>query len=153
MASVSATGWPYVQHRGGSRGFLKVIDASTIGFAEYKGNRQYISLGNFSADPRVSIILMDYKNRQRLKLLGHARVVDRHQEPELLQALASNDEEAPGRGIVISLMGFDWNCPKYITPRLTFDELATQLEPLTSRIHELEAENARLRVMADPDAV
>jgi len=119
MASVSETGWPYVQHRGGPPGFLKVIDPRTIGFADFRGNRQYVSVGNLATDDRVALILVDYPNRSRLKLLGHAQVIAPEQT-ELLAAL-----QTPGyrgkveRGLLIKVAAFDWNCPQHITPRYT----------------------------------
>lgn len=119
MASVGETGWPYVQHRGGPAGFMKVLDERTIGFADYSGNRQFVSTGNFEADTRVALFFMDYPNRTRLKMLGRVRVVG-IEEPEMLARL-----EDPGypaqveRGFVIEVAAFDWNCPQHITPRFT----------------------------------
>jgi hypothetical protein len=145
MASVSETGWPYVQHRGGPKGFLKVIDAHTIGFADYRGNRQYVSVGNVSNDDRVSLFLMDYPNQQRLKLLGHARIIDAAAEPEIAAKLQDDYAAKVERGIVISVEGYDWNCPQHITPRFTADEIAEVLGPVEERMKALEAENAALR--------
>lgn len=140
FASVSETGWPYVQHRGGAPGFLKVPDDRTLAFADYPGNRQYITFGNLGGDNRVALFLMDYPKRRRLKILAHARVIDSDHEPGILQQF-SGDGEMPQRGVMLSLEGFDWNCPKYITPRFTLAELA----PLQARLEALEAENAKLR--------
>lgn len=123
MATVSETGWPYIQHRGGPPGFLKVIDSHTIGFADYRGNRQYVSIGNLSSDDRVSLFLMDYPNRQRLKMLGHARTIDVTSEPDLIAKLKDNYEAKIERGILIQIEGYDWNCPQHITPRFTTAEL------------------------------
>ncbi len=118
QATVSQSGWPYVQHRGGPAGFLKVLDERNIGYADFSGNRQYISVGNLRGDDRVSLLLMDYPGRQRLKIWGRARVVDERAEPELLAKLESPDFRGPvERGIVVRVEAFDWNCPKYITPR------------------------------------
>ncbi|MGR8931392.1 MAG: pyridoxamine 5'-phosphate oxidase family protein [Gammaproteobacteria bacterium] len=118
QATVSQSGWPYVQHRGGPVGFLKVLDDRTIGYADYSGNRQYLSLGNLRGDDRVSLILMDYSQRRRLKIWGRARVVDEHNEPALLAKLEIPDFRAPiERGILIQIDAFDWNCQKYITQR------------------------------------
>ena len=118
QASVSQTGWPYVQHRGGPIGFLKILDEQTIGYADFSGNRQYISVGNLRGDDRVSLLLMDYANRRRLKIWGRARVVNERNEPDMLAKLELADFRAPvERGIVIQVEAFDWNCPKYITPR------------------------------------
>jgi len=123
MATVSETGWPYVQHRGGPLGFLKVLDDRTLGFADYRGNRQYVSVGNLDQADRVSLFLMDYANRRRLKLLGHACVVDRRDDPQTVERL--QDAGYPARverGIVIAVEAFDWNCPQHITPRYTEEE-------------------------------
>ncbi|PPC89299.1 MAG: pyridoxamine 5'-phosphate oxidase [Methylobacter sp.] len=137
LATVGQTGWPYVQHRGGPAGFLKVLDERTLGYADFSGNRQYISVGNLRGDNRVSLFLMDYPGRQRLKIWGRARVVSQHDEPELLAKLESADFRAPvERGIVIEVEAFDWNCPKYITPRYNQHTLeaallkASQVQPI-----------------------
>jgi ferredoxin-NADP reductase/predicted pyridoxine 5'-phosphate oxidase superfamily flavin-nucleotide-binding protein len=128
QATVGQTGWPYVQHRGGPAGFLKVLDDRTLGYADFSGNRQYISIGNLRGDDRVSLLLMDYPQRRRLKIWGRARAVDERTEPELLAKLESPDFRAPvERGIVIQVEAFDWNCPKYITPRYSEREIETLL--------------------------
>lgn len=125
QGTVGETGWPYVQHRGGPAGFLKVLDERTLGYADFSGNRQYISVGNLLGDDRVSLFLMDYAHQRRLKILGRARIVDDTREPELLARLESPDFRARvERGIVIRIEAFDWNCPKFITPRFTEAELA-----------------------------
>lgn len=119
MASVSETGWPYVQHRGGPAGFVRVLDERTIGFADFRGNRQYVSVGNLRKDDRVALIFMDYPNRARLKVLGRVRLVG-DGEPELLARLEADDYRAQvERGFVIRVEAFDWNCPQHITPRFT----------------------------------
>ncbi|MDD2919522.1 pyridoxamine 5'-phosphate oxidase family protein [Rhodoferax sp.] len=124
QATVSQTGWPYVQHRGGQAGFLKVLDDRTLGYADFSGNRQYISVGNLRGDDRVSLLLMDYPQQRRLKIWGRARMVDELNEPELLAQLESPESRAPvERGIVIHVEAFDWNCPKYITPRYSQQEV------------------------------
>jgi predicted pyridoxine 5'-phosphate oxidase superfamily flavin-nucleotide-binding protein len=123
MASVSATGWPYVQHRGGPTGFVKVLDESTIGFADYAGNRQYVSTGNFTGDDRVALFFMDYPNRRRLKMLGRVSIVD-GEYVETLARLSDRGYRARiERGFVISVAAFDWNCPQHITPRYSEAEL------------------------------
>ncbi len=140
MASVGETGWPYIQHRGGPAGFVRVLDAQTIGFADFRGNRQYISVGNLLTNDRVSLFFMDYANRTRLKLLGHARAVD-PEDRETLDRLAVPGYRATvERGIMISVEGFDWNCPQHITQRYTLDEVRNVTAPLLSRIAELEAQ-------------
>ncbi|MBS4052420.1 MAG: pyridoxamine 5'-phosphate oxidase family protein, partial [Methylomonas sp.] len=128
QATVSQSGWPYVQHRGGPVGFLKVLDEQTIGYADFSGNRQYLSVGNLRGDDRVSLILMDYPQRRRLKIWGRARVVDARSEPALLARLELPDSRAPvERGILIRVEAFDWNCPKYITPRYSQREVEALL--------------------------
>ncbi len=148
LASVSETGWPYVQHRGGPPGFLKLLDERTLGFADYRGNKQYVSVGNLATDDRVALFFMDYPNRRRLKLLGHARVVDDAAEPEVMDRLNAGVSARVERGIVIALEGFDWNCPQHITPRFTAAELADELADVTARLRALEGENAALRAGA-----
>jgi len=139
MATVSETGWPYLQHRGGQPGFLRVVDSQTLAFADYKGNRQLLSTGNIAVNDRVSLFLIDYPRRERLKILGHARVVDA--SPELVEQLvASNARPSVERLFFIDVISFDWNCPKYITPRYTKAEIEEVISPLKSRIAELEAE-------------
>lgn len=146
MASVSESGWPYVQHRGGPKGFLKVLDESTIGFADFQGNAQYISVGNFQHDDRVSLILMDYSAKQRLKLLGRVKLVEQPNDPASLELLENRDYRArTERGFVITIDAFDWNCPQHITPRFTQPELDAALEPLQWRIDELEELLAQAR--------
>ncbi len=138
MASVSETGWPYVQHRGGPRGFMKVLDEKTIGFADYSGNRQYVSTGNFRQDDRVSLFFMDYPNRRRLKMLGRVRIVDAD-ESAILEQLEDPDYAVQiERAFLITVEAFDWNCPAHITPRFTEEEVRAGLE-------ELMAENRRLK--------
>ena len=141
MATVSENGWPYVQHRGGKPGFLRVVSPLQLAFADYKGNRQMLSTGNLAASDRVALFLMDYPRRERLKILGHARVEDARQQPELVAQFA----EPETRGIVervvlIEVVSFDWNCPKYITPRYTAAEVEEAIAPLKARISELEAQ-------------
>jgi uncharacterized protein len=139
MATVSETGWPYVQHRGGPKGFLKVLDEHTLAFADFRGNVQYVSAGNLGGNERVALILMDYANKTRLKLLARARVVEEADDPKLIESLRDNGYRARAeRAIVIEVEGYDWNCPQHITPRFTEEELAPLVEPLRARIRELE---------------
>lgn len=124
QGTVGENGWPYVQHRGGPPGFLKALDARTIGYADFSGNRQYISVGNLDGDDRVSLFLMDYPGQRRLKIWGRARLIDEDTEPALVARLESPDYRARvERGVVITVEAFDWNCPKYITPRFTEREV------------------------------
>jgi predicted pyridoxine 5'-phosphate oxidase superfamily flavin-nucleotide-binding protein len=123
MATVSETGWPYVQHRGGPAGFVQVLNEKNLGFSDYTGNRQYISAGNMRQDDRVSLFFMDYPNRQRLKLLGRSRLVESG-ETELLDQLAVAAYRARvERSFVITVEAFDWNCPQHITPRFTESQI------------------------------
>jgi len=143
MATVSETGWPYVQHRGGPPGFVKVLGPNLIGFADFKGNRQLVSTGNLVATDRVALFMMDYPHRTRLKLLGHARVLDVREHPELVnqlvpEALRSKVE----RLFLIEVISYDWNCAQYITPRFTAAEVADHVAPLKARIADLEAQLA-----------
>jgi predicted pyridoxine 5'-phosphate oxidase superfamily flavin-nucleotide-binding protein len=139
MATVGESGWPYVQHRGGARGFLRVLGPSTLAFADYGGNRQLLSTGNLAHDDRVALFLMDYRNQRRLKLLGHARVESAAENAALVEQLA-DPEMRPlvERVIVIDVIAFDWNCPQHITPRYTADEVRDLVGHLTHRIAELE---------------
>jgi len=146
MASVSETGWPYVQHRGGPAGFLKVLDDRTLGFADFRGNRQYISLGNTSANDRVALFLMDYPHRARLKIYAHAELRDLAADPELAAKLVEPGYRGrPERAFLLHLDAFDWNCSQHITPRFTEAEIAAAIAPLHARLAALEAENAALR--------
>ena len=139
MATVSETGWPYVQHRGGPAGFVRTLDEKTIGFADFRGNRQYISVGNVMKDDRVSLFFMDYAHRTRLKLLGRARVVDPSENVILSRLEMPNYRARVERGILIDVEAFDWNCPQHITERFTLAEVEGLTAPLRSRIVELEA--------------
>ncbi len=141
LGSISESGWPYIQHRGGLQGFLRVIDETTLAFADYKGNRQLLTTGNVSVNDRVALFLMDYKNRERLKILGHARVEDARIHSELVAQIAdSKMRSSVERLVFIDVVSFDWNCPKYITPRYSIGEVEELAEPLRKRIAELEAQ-------------
>lgn len=122
MATVSETGWPYIQHRGGPKGFLRVLDQSTIGFADFSGNRQYVSVGNIAGNDRVSLFLMDYPNRTRLKILGHARQIGL-EDASLERLIVPGYRARVERGLLITIAAFDWNCPQHITPRYTVEEI------------------------------
>jgi predicted pyridoxine 5'-phosphate oxidase superfamily flavin-nucleotide-binding protein len=146
MATVSETGWPYIQHRGGPPGFLKTLDETTLAFADYRGNRQYISVGNLAADDRAALILMDYAGRARLKIYAHVEIVALDADPALAVQTADPAYRArPERLMKLHLDAFDWNCPQHITPRFTQAEISQALEPMGGRLAELEAENADLR--------
>ena len=147
MATVTSDGWPYIQHRGGPTGFLKVLDDQTLGFADFKGNRQLVSTGNLAASDRVSLFLMDYPRRERLKILGHARVIDARADSALADELTPTRELRPKveRLFLIKVVSFDWNCPQHITPRYTAAEVTEAVAPLKRRIAELEAELGKKR--------
>jgi predicted pyridoxine 5'-phosphate oxidase superfamily flavin-nucleotide-binding protein len=148
MATVSESGWPYVQHRGGPPGFIRILDDRRLAIPDFRGNRQYISTGNLAANDRAALILMDYPNRRRLKLYAHVEARDLAADPVLAAELA-----LPGywakveRGLIMRLVAFDWNCPQHINPRFSEAELAPALAPLRARLEALEAENQALRAM------
>lgn len=140
VASTSASGWPYIQHRGGPPGFVKLLGESSIGFADYRGNRQYVSLGNVATDDRVALFFMDYVRRARLKLLGRMRSVPLDDASELAAALVDDAYDAKvERGFIIDVEAYDWNCPQHITPRYTQSHIAEIVVPLQRRIAQLEA--------------
>ena len=140
VGSISESGWPYVQHRGGPAGFLRVVNGTTLVFADYKGNRQLLSMGNVSVNDRVALFLMDYKNRERLKILGHARIQDAREYPEPVEQFTDPKmRSSMERLVFIDVVSFDWNCPKYITPRYSAEEVEEYVGPLRARIAKLEA--------------
>lgn len=142
IASVSEGGWPYVQHRGGPAGFLSHIADNRLGFVDYQGNRQYLSTANLAADDRVSLFLMDYPARRRLKLIGHGRASD---DPAEIAALMPLGYDAvPERAFLIDVVGFDWNCPQHITPRFTEAEIAAAHQPLIDELVRLRARISEL---------
>ena len=146
IASVSETGWPYVQFRGGPPGFLRFLDDKTLGYADFRGNRQYITTGNAAGNDRVSLFLMDYVHQQRLKIFGRMQVVESAADPELAKDLSNPGY--PGRverAALITVEAFDWNCQQHITPRFTEPELAAVLAPLREQMASLIAENDGLR--------
>lgn len=146
LASVSETGWPYVQYRGGPAGFLTPVDEATLGFADLRGNRQYITTGNVQANDRVSLFLMDYAHRQRLKIYGRMRIIDAADDPALAAKLTVPGY--PGRVerlVLITVEAFDWNCPQHITPRFTQAEVEVALSPVREELAALRSENERLR--------
>lgn len=137
MATVGETGWPYVQHRGGPAGFAKILDDRTLGFSDFRGNRQYVSVGNLETDDRVSLFFMDYGNRARLKMFGRVKFTE---DAAMLERLAVPDYRGRvERGVLIQIEAFDWNCPQHITPRFTEAEIEGAVGHLHARIAELEA--------------
>ncbi|WP_431235315.1 pyridoxamine 5'-phosphate oxidase family protein [Mycolicibacterium psychrotolerans] len=150
LASVSETGWPYVQFRGGKPGFIHVVDEHTIGWADFRGNLQYISTGNMTGDDRVAIIVLDYAHQRRLKIFGHARIVTAEEDPALLKTLTDEtDDSVVERAVLVDVEAYDWNCQQHITPRFSAAELEPALEPLRAKLAELQAENDRLRGQLD----
>lgn len=145
QATVSESGWPYVQHRGGPVGFLKVLNERTIGFADFRGNRQYLSVGNLNADERISLILMDYVNRRRLKLWGRARIVHEQDNPGLIAQLEVSTYRAHvERGILIHIEAIEWNCPQHITPRYSKAEVEKMTAALLEENRQLKAQIEQL---------
>ena len=152
QATVSETDWPYVQFRGGPSGFVKILDDRTIAYADFRGNRQYLSVGNLVGNDRVSLILMDYPNRRRLKVWGRAKLVDVSDNPVLVAALHVDGYRAlPERAIIITVEAYDWNCPQHIPQRLTLEEFEPQLSPLREEIALLTAENRDLKALLGTD--
>ena len=147
MATITQTGWPYLQHRGGLPGFLRVLNPTTLAFADYGGNRQMLSTGNLATNDRVALFLMDYPKQERLKILGHAKVLDAREHPEMTARIhMPGDADANvERLFVIDVLSFDWNCPQFITPRYSGREVENIVAPLKQRIAQLEAELAGRR--------
>ncbi|MEM9013311.1 MAG: pyridoxamine 5'-phosphate oxidase family protein [Pseudomonadota bacterium] len=146
QATVGATGWSYVQFHGGPRGFLKVLDERRLAYADFRGNRQYVSAGNLAGDGRVALFLMDYPSRARLKIWGRAHLVPAEEDIALIGDLYTPSYRAhPERAVVIEVAAFDWNCPQHIPQRLTLEEMAPHLQPMRDEIARLKKENAELR--------
>lgn len=143
QSTVSETGWPYVQYRGGPTGFLKVLGPQSIGYADFSGNKQYISRGNLDGNDRIALILMDYANQRRLKILGRVEFTE---GDDAAASLYPDGSEAPAeRAVIIRVEALDWNCPRHITPRFTEAELRPHLNTLGRHLAELKAENERLK--------
>ncbi|NRB01946.1 MAG: pyridoxamine 5'-phosphate oxidase family protein [Rhodobacteraceae bacterium] len=156
MSTISETGWPYIQHRGGPRGFLKVVSPTQFGFADYRGNRQLVSQGHLVGNAKTSFFAMDYPQKARLKLQGHARMMPADSNPELAEKLHTEGQGRVERLVLVDVEAFDWNCPQFITLRMDqaelaavvgpeFDRLEARIRALEARIRALEAENAALR--------
>src|SRR5580693_5654683 len=146
LGTASAAGQPYIQHRGGPPGFIRMLDDKTLAFADFRGNRQYITVGNVAAGDRAALILMDYANRRRLKIFAHVEIKNLADDPELAAAVATPGYKAkPERVLLFHLDAFDWNCPQHITPRFTEAEIDAALAPVRERLAQLEAENKALR--------
>jgi predicted pyridoxine 5'-phosphate oxidase superfamily flavin-nucleotide-binding protein len=146
MASIGENGWPYVQHRGGPQGFLKVIDERTIGFADFRGNKQYISTGNLMTDDRVSLILVDYPRQARLKIIGHVKILEGAESAGWIEKLRDPSYDAVvERVFLIHVEASDWNCQQHITPRFTEEQIRGALEPMEKQMQALADDNQRLR--------
>jgi hypothetical protein len=146
LATVGETGYPYVQFRGGPAGFLHVLDAQTLGYADFRGNRQYITVGNLDQNDRAALILMDYANRSRLKIYARIEVISAKDRPELMEKFSVPGYDAKiERAMLLHVEAFDWNCPQHITPRFTMEEIQAMNAPLYEHVAKLEAELARLR--------
>ncbi len=146
MASVNNEGQPYIQFRGGPAGFLKVLDDKTLGFADFRGNMQYISVGNLNENKKAALFLMDYPNQTRLKILATAEVVDAGSDPELIAKLTVPDYKARiERAVILHVEAYDWNCPQHITQRYTMDEVRQITAPLSEHIEKLEREIEQLK--------
>ena len=153
IASVSETGWPYVQHRGGRTGFLKVVDPQTLAFADYRGNRQYISAGNFAANDRACLFLMDYVRRTRLKVYAHVERLTLDADQALTDLVSDPTYKGRAERIFkLRLEAFDWNCPQHIIPRYTEQQVEQAVAPLRQRLQQLEADNAALRARLEANS-
>ncbi len=141
MASIGENGFPYIQHRGGPKGFIKVIDGNTIGFLDFSGNKQFITVGNLATNNNVSLIIMDYPARARLKMYAKTEIIDLNARPELLKLLTLEDYPArPERMVVLHIEAYDWNCPQHISARFTVEEIEEVLAPQREYIKKLELE-------------
>lgn len=147
MATVNENGHPYVQFRGGPQGFLKALDSRTLGYADFRGNLQYISVGNLKANNKAALILMDYPHQTRLKIFAEVEIVDVSDNPALAESLTVQDYQAKvERAMILHVEAYDWNCPQHITPRFTLAEIEAGTGPLRKRIRDLEAEIEALRI-------
>jgi uncharacterized protein len=146
MASIGENGFPYIQHRGGPKGFVKVIDVNTIGFIDFSGNKQYITVGNLVTHNNVSLFMMDYPARARLKIYAKAEIIELNTRPELLKRLVLEDYPSkPERMILLHIEAYDWNCSQHITPRYTEEEIEEALAPQREYIRKLEQELKELK--------
>jgi predicted pyridoxine 5'-phosphate oxidase superfamily flavin-nucleotide-binding protein len=145
-ATIGATGWPYIQHRGGPKGFLKVIDDNTLALADFRGNKQYISTGNLMSDDRVALIMVDYPRQARLKILGRVEILEGEKARDWIERVRVPGYKAViERVFVIHVEAFDWNCPQHITPRYTAEEIHDSVDAIEEQLHAVEQENIALR--------
>lgn len=146
MASFGENGYPYIQHRGGPAGFLKVLDAKTLAFVDFTGNKQYISMGNLQTNPNVALIMVSYPQRARLKIYARARIVALADDPSLFERVdPAGYPHRPERMLVLEVQAFDWNCPQHITPRYTVEDIEAAFAPQKAYLAKLEAENLVLK--------
>ena len=146
MATVGKNDFPYIQHRGGPKGFLKVLDKQRIGFLDFRGNKQYISVGNLSTNNKVALIIVDYPSRTRLKILAKAKIVEMKEDPALLDLLDLDDYQfQPERMMVFHIEAYDWNCPQHITPRYTLEDIEATFAPQRAYVEKLETELNELK--------
>lgn len=154
MATVNENGHPYVQFRGGPKGFLKTLDEKTLGYADFRGNLQYISVGNLNANNKAALFLMDYPNQARLKIFAEIEIIDAAEDPALIEKLAMSGYAAKiERAMILHVEAYDWNCPQHLTPRFTLEEIEAGTRPLRDRIAKLEAEIAALKIAKNIDGV
>ena len=146
LSSIGSNGFPYIQHRGGPKGFLKVLDSKRVGFIDFSGNKQYVSVGNIATNAKVSLIMIDYPRKARLKIYATAEVIELDEQPELYDLLDLDDYKfRPERMLVLHIEAYDWNCPQHITPRYTVDDVETALIPQQKYIAKLEQELKKLK--------
>ncbi len=146
LATVNGEGQPYIQFRGGAQGFLRVLDDKTLGFADFRGNVQYISVGNLNENKKAALFLMDYPNQTRLKILANVEVIDAKEVPEIIEKLTVPGYQAKiERAMILHVEAFDWNCPQHITQRFTMDEVKQMIAPMSEHIAKLEAEIEQLK--------
>jgi predicted pyridoxine 5'-phosphate oxidase superfamily flavin-nucleotide-binding protein len=146
IATIGEGGWPYVQHRGGPPGFLKVLDNHTLAFADFRGNKQYVTTGNLATNDRVALILVDYPRQARLKILGHVQVLEGSEAEKWTGQLRQPGNTTPiERVFLIHVDAFDWNCPQHITPRYTLEQIQGVLAPFETRLKTLTRENESLK--------
>ena len=150
MASIGENNFPYIQHRGGPKGFVKVLDANRIGFIDFRGNMQYISVGNIATNNNVALIMVDYPSRTRLKILAKAEVVELKDDPALFDLLDLSEYKfKPERMIVLNIEAYDWNCPQHITPRYAIDDIEEAFAAQRDHIAKLEAEIKALKLKSN----
>ncbi|PTR01402.1 hypothetical protein C8P68_101636 [Mucilaginibacter yixingensis] len=150
MATTGPNDYPYIQHRGGPKGFVKVLDNKTLAFVDFSGNKQYITAGNIETNPKVALIMISYPHRARLKLYAKARIVQLDDDPALFDLIDPSEyKHRPERMLVLDVQAYDWNCPQHITPRYTTGEIEQAFAPQRQRMTELEAENKKLREELD----